>query len=191
MTVRLIPLRCPQCSFALAAANDEVAFGCPQCGHVVRLEGETLAAQPAFWGVPRPGPAPASWLPFWSFPGRTVIGRRETQGWNLAGGGPDPLWQQAQRLWVPGFALPIDLAKGWGMSLTRSQPRFQTGAAPSGVALRGCVVDLADARKLAEFVVLSIEAERPDMLKDIAVVLPDGQPELWMLPADGRQLIAV
>ena len=123
-----------------------------------------------------------------------VITSRETQGFSvkatLSGAqGADPLWQQAARLWVPAFGLSLDLAKNWGAYLTRTQPALRPGPAPQDVPLRGCVVALEDARKLAEFVVLSIEAERPDMLRSIAFTLPDGTPELWVLPSDGSQLV--
>jgi hypothetical protein len=194
MTVHLVALKCLQCGFALPAEPDEVVCACPQCGQAARLEADSLVAQPVTWAEPRAGVTPARWLPFWAFPGRVVITRRETQGFSfqaaLSGAeGADPLWQQATRLWVPAFGLSLDLAKNWGALLTRTQPALRPGPAPQGVPLRGCVVALDDARKLAEFVVLSIEAERPDMLSLIEFTLPDGTPELWVLPSDGSQLV--
>jgi hypothetical protein len=193
MTVRLIALKCPQCSFALPAEPDEVAFACPQCGQVARLEGDGVVAQAAQWATPRAGATPERWLPFWAFPGRVQVTRRETQGFSLGGvlqGGEDPLWATARRLWVPAFALKLDHAQQWALSLTRAQPAFVAGPAPSGAPLHGCVVTLDAARRLAEFVVLSVEAARSDMLKDIAFQLPSEQPEFWLLPSDQHNLLA-
>jgi len=192
MTVHLVALKCLQCEYPLPAEPDEVVCACPQCGRTARLEAEGLVAQPVTWAEPRAGATPARWLPFWALPGRVVITSRETQGFRPTLPGmqaADPLWQQATRLWVPAFGLSLDLAKNWGVSLTRAQPALRPGPAPPDVPLRGCVVALEDARKLAEFVVLSIEAERPDMLSSIAFTLPDGTPELWVLPSDGNQLV--
>lgn len=194
MTVHLVALKCLQCEYPLSAEPDEVVCACPQCGAAARLEADGIVAQPVTWAEPRAGVTPARWLPFWALPGRVVVTARETQGFSFkptppGAAGADPLWQQATRLWVPAFGLSLDLAKNWGAYLTRTQPVLRPGPAPQGVPLRGCVVGLDDARKLAEFVVLSIEAERPDMLSTIAFTLPDGPPELWMLPSDGNQLV--
>jgi hypothetical protein len=40
----------------------------------------------------------------------------------------------------------------------------------------------AEARTVAEFIVLTIEAERKDKLKSIEVRLNMGSPDLWVLP---------
>ncbi len=191
MSVRLIAIKCLQCGLPVPAQPADIAFGCPHCGQVALIAGDRLVPQPAFWGVPRAGVTPAGWLPFWVFAGQVALPVRETfGGLGFGDGGPDPLWQAPRRLWVPAFSLTLDLAKQWGVALTRGQPQFASGAPPAGVALSGCVVTVEDAHKLAEFVVLSIEAERKDMLKRIAIQLPGGAPELWVLPSDGRQLVA-
>ncbi len=194
MTVRLIALKCPQCSFPIPAEAEEIVAACPQCGQAIRLEADDFVAQAVAWAEPRAGAVVARWLPFWAFPGRVVITSRETQGFSLTaafggGGGADPLWEHAARLWVPAFDLSLDGAKRWGVQLTRAQPVLRPGPVPSGAPLRDCVVTLEDARKLADFVVLSIEAERPDMLRSISFTLPEGTPELWALPYDGTQLV--
>lgn len=189
MSVRLIALKCLQCGFPLPVEPDEIACACPQCGQAARLEGDALVAQPVTWAEPRAEVSVPRWLQFWALPGQVSITRRETEGFGGSSGG-DPLWQKATRLWIPAFGLSLDLAKAWGAGLTRTQPALRPGPVPPGAPLRGCVVGLEDARKLADFVVLSIEAERPDMLRSIEFKLPEGTPELWALPSDGRQLLA-
>jgi hypothetical protein len=194
VSVRLIALKCPRCERPLRPAPSEVAFACGECGQVVRVAGDAIAPQIAHWAAARPGASVRDWLPFWTLPGEVRFSRRKTDGFQLAqlvgGTGADPLWERARRLWVPAFRLELDEAQRWGARLTREAREYTHGPMPDGAPLRGCELDLDDARRLAEFIVLSIEAERSDTLADLEFTLPDGEPELWLLPWDGDQLIA-
>jgi len=55
---------------------------------------------------------------------------------------------------------------------------------PSGVRLTPVVVSAEDARKLLEFLVLSLEAGRDDWLKTLDFQIEVGAPELWALAGE-------
>lgn len=189
MTVRLLPLACPRCGVALPAQAEEVVFFCRDCGGAARVDGERVVEQPVCWGTPAAGTGPEGWLPFWVFPGPVQFASRETRG--LFGSrAPDDLWRRARRLWVPAFACTVAAARQWGASMTSSLLEPTPGEARRGAALTPCVLTPEDGRELAEFVVLSIEAQRSDTLSSLSFSLPEGEPELWVLPFAGQQVCA-
>ena len=55
---------------------------------------------------------------------------------------------------------------------------------PSGAKLTPAVVSAEDARKMLEFLILSLEAGRDDWLKTLDFQIEAGLPELWAIAAE-------
>lgn len=179
---KLFALECVSCHYALTAGEQEVAWTCPQCGKGTQLTGDGLAAVTVNWCLARPGAPSARWLPFWVFSGRVVFGRRETFSGNEP---PNTLWGAAVRFYIPAFSTSVDMLEALGAALTRKQPAFLAG--PAAGQLADCSLLPEDAVTAAEFVVLTIEAERRDMLRRIEFQIHNKTaPELWVLPFAGE-----
>jgi hypothetical protein len=182
-SVTLLLLKCPQCSTPVLAEEDEVAWVCATCGAGLQLADAGLSPLVVRWAAPRPGQRADSGRPFWVFPGSAHFSSRLSFSGHTE---PEALWNNPVRFFVAAFACPLAQLQNLGADLTRRQPAIT--AAPAG-ALKGCTFLPEDARRAAEFVVLTIEAARPDKLRLVQFTLQLGAPELWVLPFAGEQLL--
>ncbi len=174
--IRLIPLKCIQCAAPLPAQVDQVAWRCPTCGAGQRLEDEKLLPLVIQFAAKQEN---ASWQPYWAFDGAVITLRRQTQSGSSKGFD----WSKIFRFWVPAYALDLKRAQEVAARLTRTQPTVTAVPVPVGVVIANCTLLPDDARRLAEFVVLSLEAAQPDWLRELDFKLELGTPTLWMLPA--------
>jgi hypothetical protein len=101
---------------------------------------------------------------------------------------PDKLWDTPQRFFIPAWELPLKELEDMGAALLKRGLRPAPGPAPAGGALSACSLFPEDAVQAAEFVVLTIEAERRDKLKRIEFKIEASAPELWLLPFAGEGL---
>jgi hypothetical protein len=180
-SVELVLLKCVRCGTPVPAEEDEVAWVCANCGQGQQLTADGLAPLAVEFAAPRAGARVARWLPFWVFAGSVTFQQRESYGGHSR---PDDLWAAPRRLFVPAFNCDLSRLETLGAALTRRQVTPARGpAAP----LAGCTLLPGDAHAAAEFVVLTIEAERKDKLRAIAFSLNLAAPELWVLPfAEGE-----
>jgi len=180
-TVELVPLFCTQCGTPVPAAQDEVAWTCATCGEGLVLDDEkgvrALEVRFARSSV-EPG---LTWKPFWVAIGRARFEVRQTYGSDR---GPDELWASPQTFVLPAFECSLEEAGAWGLSFLRNPPRLAPG--PAG-RLQRVTVAADEAKALAEFVVLTVEAERQDRLKSVSFHLELEPPVLWALPFTGAE----
>lgn len=174
--VELVPLQCVRCSTPVRAAPDEVAWVCANCSQGLLLDGESglRALQVKYAAAAQQ--AGLIWRPFWVTEGRVTFQARQTYGHDR---GPDEAWSAPQTFILPAFECSFEEAGAWGMGFLRQPPRLVEG--PAGV-LEGVTVDPQAARALAEFVVLTVEAERRDQLRSVAFGLDLEPPVLWAMP---------
>ena len=183
-SVALALLKCPQCSTPVPAEENEVAWVCATCGLGLQLTEQGLAVVAIHWAVARPGAHPDGWRPFWAFNGSVHFSQRLSYSGHTE---PEALWNNPLRFYLPAYVCPLAQLQALGADLTRRQPALQAG--PPAGPLQGCTFLPDDARRAAEFVLLTIEAARPDKLKSIQYDLQLAPPELWVLPFAGEQVL--
>jgi hypothetical protein len=183
-SVTLKLLKCPTCSTPVPAEEDEAAWVCATCGAGLQLTSDGLAPLTVHWAVARQGARPDAWRPFWALAGQAQFHQRVSYKGHEE---PEPLWARPVRFYVPAFAITLDKLQSLGADLTRRQPALRPG--PAAGALQGVSLLPDDARRVAEFVVLTIEATRPDKLRSVQFDLQLAAPELWVLPFAGEQLL--
>ena len=180
-SIELVPLKCVQCGTAVPAAPDEVAWACPNCGQGLLLDEEKGLVPLEVRYMAAAQETGVTWKPFWVARGRVTFQRRTAYGRQQ---GPDERWQQPQVFVLPAYECSLEEAGALGMGFLRQPPPLEAG--PTGV-LERVTVDPQGARALAEFVVLTVEAERRDHLKEIAFDLALDPPTLWVLPFAQRE----
>jgi hypothetical protein len=180
-SVELVLLKCLQCGTPVPAEEDEIAWSCATCGRGLQLTESELIPIEVSWAAARPGQRPEQWRPLWVFTATVRFLRRES----FSGGSqPHKLWQQPVRFYIPAYACSLQHLERLGADLVEQQPVLQPGP-PMGL-VKGCTLLPQDARAAAEFVVLTLEADRKDKLKTVDFGLDlAGPPALWVVPFAG------
>ena len=79
--MKLILLRCPNCSQPLKPNNDDVILACENCHTPVAIATNGPVKMAVQYGRPvNVQPDQTRWMPFWVIQGKVDITRRETQG---------------------------------------------------------------------------------------------------------------
>jgi hypothetical protein len=179
--VALIPLLCVKCQAPIPARPDEVAWVCPQCGQGLVLdptpEGKTAACvQEIFFSSAIAQGSPGR--PYWVSSGMVNMTKRETYKGNESRKAQE-FWSTAHLFYIPGWAASIEDIVSSGVQLIKTPIAMQSG---SPTPFLPVVTLPADMKALAEFMVMSIEAARHDMLKRLEFDLTLAPPQLWILP---------
>lgn len=174
--ISLYPLQCLRCQTPIAARSDEVAWLCPTCGQGLLLDDQKglLPLDFYFSSVIAPG---AVGRPFWVAEGRATLQRSTFHGDSSRE--MQAFWAQPRRFFVPAFDLELEELVRLGALLVRQPLALQAGGPAK---FRPVTVLPADIQALAEFILLSIEADRSDALRELKFELQMSAPELWILP---------
>jgi len=172
--------------------QDDLIVACANCRTPIRLDQGDLRPVQIVYATPRPGASPARWLPMWIFQGKVTISNRETQGrgdksWQ-------EFWEGPRYFYIPAWELSLNSLQEVSVPLAKSQPRYRPlPANQQGQSLlQPVTVSPDDARKLLEFLVLEIEVQRKDWLKDISFEVAASEAALWALPAEAEtRLVAL
>lgn len=181
--MKLLLLRCPKCNHALTPGQDDQVIQCPNCRVAVGINEGGLTLLPAQYVAPTVE-EPASWLPFWVYRGKVTIKSRKTQGGRSAEKDAQAFWAQPRRVYIPAWACELIEARDLVEDLLEKQPVMEAVIPPEGAAFEPAVVTPADARKLLELVIVSLEAERDDWMESLDYDLRLESEALWLLPAD-------
>lgn len=164
---KLIAVKCKSCDSGLTVEmNDNIVY-CASCGNGWEIINEDL--HPIEIGFAKPlvqGQGELVYKGFWLVDAYVRIHSRDSSGgWisNLFGG--QNKTEGDVKFYVPAFWMPIESAKQIGVTFTTKN------AVPSpekyNVKLTGFNYTKEDAKKIAEFIFLSIEAEKNDTIRNI------------------------
>lgn len=175
--VRLIPLSCVKCQAPIPAQPDEVAWVCQQCGQGLLIDGQKGAIPLDIFFSNRLQPG-LSGRPFWVSNGKVAIQRRETYSGDEVRAAQQ-FWAAPRLFLIPAWAASLDEVVSIGVSLLKNPEPMQRGSPAPFLPVVTLPVDL---QALAEFMILSIEAERRDALKKVDFKVTLDSPQLWILP---------
>lgn len=181
--MKLLLLRCPRCNHALSPGLYDQVVQCPNCRAAVTISEDSLALLPAQYAAPAV-PNPPAWLPFWVYLGRVTIVQRKTQGGRSAERDARAFWGQPRRVYIPAWAYELIEARDLVRTLLEDQPVLEAVTPPEDAAFEPVVVTPADARKLLELVIVSLEAQRNDWMETLSFDLQLEDEALWLLPAE-------
>lgn len=174
--IELVPLKCPQCDTPIPADPKEIAWVCENCGQGLHLDGEEGLTGIEIRFAKSDSIGSLRCFPFWVVRGKVSITQRVTYTKNER---PDPLWRSEQTFMLPAFECTLEQAVDWGTFLLRNPLTLVDGPKTE---MESISIEREDMQALAEFVVLTIEAERKDKLEQLKFNLDLEQPELWVIP---------
>ncbi|HSD82356.1 MAG TPA: hypothetical protein VLG46_00765 [Anaerolineae bacterium] len=178
----LLVVRCPSCGNALAPGDDDLVIACGQCGaglHLAEEGPQPIEIRYAQTQLAKAG----AWRPWWIFKGSVNLLARETQGGNRSDEARK-FWAQPRVMGVPAWELSMGAVKSAGVQMLKQPPVLQAIPRPSGAPLAPAVVSAEDARKMLEFLILTLEAGRDDWLKTLDFRIEAGPPELWAIATE-------
>lgn len=182
--IRLVPLVCVKCQAPIPAAPSEVAWVCEQCGQGLLINqnpgggpGETAAcALDVFFSKDiQPG---MRGRPFWVTRARVTFSERTTYKGD-EGRAAEEYWSVPRLFYIPAWDTTLDEIISMGVMLMKNAPAMVSGSRTHFLPI---VTPPGDVRSFAEFIVVSIEAERRDYLKTIRFNMEYENPQLWVLP---------
>ena len=182
--MKLLALRCPVCAQPLLPDEDEtIVMSCGGCYTAVSINDHGINPTDIQFAATTTDEV-SDWLPFWICEAQVHLTERSTQGGKKSVKETAAhFWATSRRLYVPAWEMPLTQAREIGGELVKKQPEFQRVDPPPKSQIKPATVTSEDALKLLEFVVLSLEAERPDWLKSIRFYIEVSQSTLWAIPA--------
>lgn len=156
---------------------------CPQCKTAVFFSDQGLQAIPVTYGAPEAGASAAEWYPFWLLPARVEITSRSVQSGNRTDAEmAQRFWAEQRPMFVPAWDLPARAARELGSRMLHEKPAYRAIDRPESAGMHVATIDPDDARKLLEFIIVTVEANRRDWLRDLQFQVEVGTPQLWALP---------
>jgi hypothetical protein len=173
--VELIPLVCPKCSTRLPAKPGEYAWVCPNCQEAAMLD-EKVGLEPLVVYYQAGILSNQIGRPFWVTEGRVLVERKTYSG-NQENEALT-FWSEPKRFFVPAYIMPLENLLEIGIKYLKNSPKLQGGPA---VPFMPVNLPRKDVRAVAEFIVMAVEADRKDKLKEIKLTLTLSEPTLWVL----------
>lgn len=175
--VELIPMYCLKCQSPIPAGVDETVWVCSACGQGMLLDPDKgLVNLEIHFTADLPQGVPGH--PYWVSSGKVSANRTTFAGDQTRE--MQAFWLEPRRFIIPAYALELEEITRLGVNLVRQPPVMTPASSPS--PFYPVVLMPEDVRPLVEFIVLSIEAERRDALKELTFTLDLEPPELWILP---------
>ena len=176
--IELVPLVCIQCSTAIPAGVEEVAWACAQCGQGMVLdEAHGLEALDIHYSADIPQNSTGK--PYWVADGQVTMERKTYGSAGKHGKAAEQFWGQSRRFFVPAFQAPLESLLEIAKAMLLNPPRLSSGSA---TPLEVVTLYRDDVFTASEFIVIAIEAERKDKIKSINFELKLSKPVLWILP---------
>ena len=190
--MKLLALLCPDCKHPLEPDNDHLLSVCENCYSPIYLDEMGLRKISVLYAQPQAETEVMAWRPFWLFEGQVTITHRRVQGGSKSSArDSEAFWAEPHHFYIPAWDLSIQAAQTWGQNLLQAQTLYQAGDGPPHPNLTPLTVSVADAKKLLEFIILSLEAQRDDWLRDLEFTVDLNEPALWALPCtEGEQIVA-
>ena len=164
---QLIALKCTSCGGQLAVEINDYVVYCFNCGNGYEIvEGKLVPIEVNFAHPAIQGQGDVVYKPFWLMNINVNITSRDASGSfvsNIFGGSHK--MQGDVLFYVPAFWMTIDSVKNIGSTFTLKNP----AASPQkyNTKMTGFTFSKEDAKKIAEFIFLSIEAEKSDTVRNI------------------------
>ena len=184
--MKVTQVKCPKCGTAITMKERDKLFLCSQCNTMHIRDGavETVAFDIAEFGPASRGEG--IYVPFWKFTCSMVIRAMRSEGGTFS---KLAAWVKGGDnkggnlfVYVPAAELDPGTFKRLAMMLTEMPPNYSTRFNFGGVKNMPAVISKAEATELADFVVVTMEAEQPGILQQLDYTLTISEAKVVYLP---------
>lgn len=172
MSVRLIAVKCPSCGLPIRGKVADRVFLC-ECGVMHTRDDKGTRELSHAIAPPNPPSAPPStviYVPFWRLDSNVIIHYSRSTG---VGGFFNKLfgkdWKGGRvSIYVPAVDWDPGTYKKWASSITSNPPKFNAAPSFGGYERMPVVIDETEANQLADFLILTFEAEKAGVLQEMS-----------------------
>jgi len=183
--MRVVQIKCPSCQQPIYSKVKDRAFYCHHCRTMHIRNGAPTVIDFDIAEFRPNSPGDRVYMPFW----RLFSAFRINQS-NVAGGTFHKLsrWMKGTAnggnlfIYVPAWATEVNEFKHWAMSLTEGQPVYSLRTDFNNVERGPTSVSKEEAMQMADFVIVTMEAERPGTLQYLDYSLQVHDARLVYLP---------
>jgi len=183
--MKVVQVKCPRCGQPIYSKTKDQAFYCAHCRTMHIRNGGTNVIDFDIAEFNRNATGERVYMPFW----RLFTTFRINQS-NVAGGAFHKLgrWIKGDAnggnlfIYIPAWATDVYEFKRWAMGLTEGQPTYSLRNDFNNVERGPTSVTKEEAMKMADFVIVTMEAERPGTLQYLDYDLQVHDARLVYLP---------
>jgi hypothetical protein len=184
MPVHLTAVKCPKCGRPITGIPGDRVFLC-ECGtlHTRDDEGKRpLSFDIAAHNARNPPPEVVIYIPFWRLDSDVRIHyQRSKGGFFHKLFGKD--WKGGKvAIFVPAVDWQPSIYKEWASKITSNPPRYQRVQDFGPYQRMPLTIEEGEAKKLADFLILTFEAEKPGVLQEISYEVKVERATILYLP---------
>lgn len=183
--MKVVQAKCPQCGQPIMSKVLDQLFYCENCRTIHSRNGGVNVLQYEIADLKTTPSSSISYYPFWRVWCTVTITDSDVAGGTLykmskfiKGGGNSGSFH----VFVPATDLEIGSAKQLAMSLTYDPPRYSVRSDFGGLQRLGVNITQKEAEQLADFVIVTMEAEKPGVLQNLSYTLQVNDIKLLYLP---------
>lgn len=183
--MKVAQVKCPRCGKPSFSKFKDTVVYCDECRTMhLRTEGGPIILEYEIAEFQKELPLKKFHMPFWRlFSNVTIFSEQVTGGWasrlmNAASGGGRG---GSMFIFVPAIELAPDVFKRMAQDLTVNPPQYR-GTERFGFERLAVALDEEAARKLADFLILTFEAEKPGVMQNIQYQVEVQHTKLIYLP---------
>lgn len=181
---KLVPIKCPGCNNPIYGKFADHLIICPACGTLQARDGIVSVVEYEAGAFTKPADGEKIYLPFWKLGvsynitsesvSGGLLGKLTGAGGGTGAGGIDML--------LPAFSLEPLKFKEIAKALTLQNPRYSAGPLDPAVRREPCTVTVDMTGEMADFLFVTIEAEKPGTLQRLTYDLKVNTRKLVYLP---------
>jgi len=184
--LRVVQVKCPKCSYPIKLKQRDRLFYCDNCGtiHVIREDGVNIIDYDIADFNPAAG-ANRFYVPFWRLKCSFTIHHRSVSGgyvfklssWIKNEGGSGELF-----VYIPASEFDSQTFRRLATNFTTNPPGYRTRSDFDAATRVPATMTREEAAELADFVIVTIEAEKPGVLQGLNYTLSVNEYRLIYMP---------
>lgn len=173
--MRVVQVKCPKCGTPVMQKQRDLLFLCESCGAVHIRDGGTEVVDYEIADFARGAQGDKVYVPFWRMYCSFTIRHMDSSGgvlYKLSNWVKDKADNSGEIfVWVPAADFDQATFKRLSTTFTAELPRYQSRMDFGSVPRLPMAIPKEEAMKLADFVVVTMEAEKPGVLQELDYTL--------------------
>lgn len=183
--MKAVQVRCPRCGTPIQTKQRDEFFFCSSCGTLHTRKKGTEVIPYEIADLRSSAPGPRYYMPFWRLHCSFVIRSQQVQGGTfhkLAS------WINGEQsggdmfIFVPASDVDIATFRHWAVQLTLNNPPYAVRGDFNGIDRIPASVAQAEAIELADFIAITLEAEKPGVMQQLDYTLTVNEAKVVYLP---------